>query len=312
MQPALVTDKAQSKPTKTKSGPSLWKQIVKHKTAYLFLMPKAILFLLFLAIPIGWAFLLAFQKYNVLLESEWVGLANFKRITESSVYPIALWNTLKYTIFSVPASVLLALVLASMIYPLSQRAQTFYRAAFYLPGVVSGVVIAMIWRYMYSTNGMLNGFLEWLGFDKIPWLTSSAWALWAVILMGILSPPGAGIIYYLAAMGNISKELYEAAEIDGANIFQQWAKITVPLLKPTTFYLTIISTIGSLQVFTSVLILTGGGPGHSTKTLTYLIYETAFGPDLNFGYASAQAIVLFFMIMVLAIVQYRFLRTDEG
>lgn len=289
----------------------LLREMNQNRVAYLFLLPKTILFILFLAIPVIWSFILAFQKYNVLIPSEWVGLDNFRRIFQSSVYPIAMKNTLKYTLVSVPASIFIALGLSSLIYPLSQKAQTFYRAAFYLPGVASGVVIAMIWRYMYSTNGMLNNFLLWLGFDRIPWLTSSHWSLWSVILMGIFTPPGAAIIYYLAAMGNISKELYEAADIDGANVFQQWWRITLPLLKPTTFYLTIIATIGSFQVFTSVLMLTGGGPGHSTKTLTYLIWETAFGPEMNFGYASAQAIILFFMIMALAVVQYRTLNTED-
>jgi multiple sugar transport system permease protein len=309
MQPAAISKKAASN---TKSAPSLWQQIVKNKSAYLFLLPKAILFICFLAIPVAWAFMLAFQKYNVLMDSEWVGLDNFRQIFQSSVYPIALWNTLKFTLISVPANIFMALLLSLMIFPLSQRAQTFYRAAFYLPGVASGVVIAMIWRYLLSTNGLLNGILQGVGLDQIPWLTSSAWALGSVILMGIFTPPGAAIIYYLAAMGNIPKELYEAAEIDGAGALHKWWSITLPILKPTTFYLTIMSTIASFQVFTSVLILTNGGPGHATKTLTFQIWDTAFGGDLDFGYASAQAIILFAMIMALALFQYRFLRSDES
>lgn len=306
MQPALA-----KKPATRGKVPHLLREVYKNRWAYLFLLPKAILFILFLAIPIVWSVMLAFQKYNVLIPSQWVGLENFRQIFRGTVYPIAFWNTLKYTLVSVPAGILIALAISSLIFPLSQKAQTFYRAAFYLPGVASTVVIAMIWRYMYSTNGMLNNFLVWLGFERIPWVTSSHWALWSVILMGIFTPPGSAIIYYLAAMGSISKELYEAADIDGASSLQKWWSITLPLLKPTTFYLTIISTIGAFQVFTSVLMLTGGGPGHSTKTLTYLIWETAFGPTMNFGYASAQAIILFLIIMALAIFQYRLLRVDE-
>lgn len=310
MEPALASSKTGAK-TNKKSGPSLWRQIVNNKTTYLFLLPKAIFFLVFLAIPVVWAFILAFQKYNILVPSEWVGLDNFRRIFESGVYPIALKNTLKFTVVSVPAGVLMALVLSSLIHPLSEKAQTFYRAAFYLPGVASAVVTAMIWRYLYSTTGLLNQMLHGFGVDPVPFLNSSSWALWSVILMGVITPPGAGIIYYLAAMGSIPKDLYEAAEIDGANALRRWWHITLPLLKPTTFYLTLMGTIGSLQVFTSVLLLTGGGPGHSTKTLTFLIWESAFGGDMEFGYASAQAIVLFGMILLLGILQHRFMRSDD-
>ncbi|HLN63436.1 MAG TPA: sugar ABC transporter permease [Symbiobacteriaceae bacterium] len=296
--------------TKPSPGRGLWSQVRQNYAAYLFLAPKAILFLLFVAFPVVWAFGVAFQKYTVLLDSRWVGLDNFIRITESGIYPIAFKNTIKYTLVTVPGNVLLALILATAIYPLSARAQTFFRAAFYLPGVVSAVVIAMVWRWLYSQNGLFNGMISMMGFDPIPWLTSSAWSIWSIILMALLTPPGGGIIYYLAAMGSIPKDLYEAADIDGASALQKWWRITLPLLKPTTFYLTILGTIGSFQVFTSVLILTNGGPGHSSRTLVSLIYDTAFR-DGDFGYASAQGIVLFLMIMVVAVFQYRFLRGEE-
>lgn len=288
----------------------LWRQMKRNYPAYLFLAPKAILFLFFVAFPVVWAFVVAFQKYNVLLDSRWVWFDNFIRITQSGIYPIALKNTLKYTLVSVPGNVLLALILATAIYPLSARAQTFFRAAFYLPGVISAVVVAMVWRWLYSQNGLFNGMLATFGFDPVPWLTSSAWSMWSIILMSLLTPPGGGIIYYLAAMGAIPKDLYEAADIDGATGLQKWWKITLPLLKPTTFYLTILATIASFQVFTSVLILTNGGPGHSSRTLVTLIYDTAFR-DADFGYASAQGVVLFLMIMVVAVFQYRFLKGDE-
>ena len=288
----------------------LWQQVKKNYPAYLFLAPKAVLFVLFVAFPVLWAFYVAFHKYTVLLDSRFVFLDNFLRIFESGIYPIALKNTLKYTLVTVPGNVLLALVLATAIYPLSARAQTFYRAAFYLPGVISSVVIAMVWRWLYSQSGLFNGMLTTLGFDPLPWLTSSAWSMWSIILMSLLTPPGGGIIYYLAAMGSIPKDLYEAADIDGASGLQKWWRITLPLLKPTTFYLTILATIASFQVFTSVLILTNGGPGHSSRTLVTLIYDTAFR-DADFGYASAQGVVLFFMIMVVAVFQYRFLRGEE-
>jgi multiple sugar transport system permease protein len=293
---------------------SKWKILIldvwKNRSAYLFLLPKLTIFTLFIAIPVVWAFLLAFQEYGV-FESEWVGLSNFVAVYESEAFRIALWNTFKYTIFTVPVNVFLALFLATLIFPLGKVSQSFFRAAFYLPTVTSMVIIAMVWRWMYNSRyGLFNYFLSWFDIPPIDWLGQSATALWALIIMSVLIPPGVGIIMYLAAMGSISESLYEAAKIDGANAFQRWLKITLPMLKPTTLYLVMLSTIGSFQVFTQIILMTGGGPGYATETLVHVIYKTAFR-DMEFGVASAQAMVLFVIILILSVIQYRILRTDD-
>lgn len=290
--------------TKSKSRlQQLLRSMWKERAAYLFLLPKLILFIAFILIPVIWAFVISFQEYGV-FESEWVGFDNFKAAFASESFRVALVNTLKYTVVTVPCSVLLALGLATLINPLGKWSQGFFRGAFYLPTVTSMVIIAMVWRWVYNYRyGLFNYFLDFFGIPPQDWLNQSDTALWALIIMSVLIPPGVGIIMYLAAMGSIPESLYESAKIDGANAFQRWWRITIPLLKPTTLYLTMLSLIGSFQVFIQVILMTGGGPGNATETLVHLIYKTAFR-DMEFGLASAQAIVLFVITLIFGIAQY--------
>ncbi|MGB8954696.1 MAG: sugar ABC transporter permease [Tumebacillaceae bacterium] len=281
----------------------LLREMWKERAAYLFLLPKMVLFTAFILIPVIWAFLISFQEYGI-FDSEWVGLKNFQATFESEAFKDALLNTLKYTVVTVPFNIFLSLGLATLIHPLGKWSQGFFRGAFYLPTVTSMVIIAMVWRWVYNYRfGLFNYALDFLGIPAQDWLNQSDTALWALIIMSILIPPGVGIIMYLAAMGSIPETLYESAKIDGANSFQRWWRITVPLLKPTTLYLTMLSLIGSFQVFTQIILMTGGGPGHATETLVSLIYKTAFR-DMEFGLASAQAIVLFVITLIFGVMQY--------
>jgi multiple sugar transport system permease protein len=281
----------------------LLREMWKERAAYLFLLPKMVLFTAFILIPVIWAFLISFQEYGI-FDSEWVGLKNFQATFESEAFKDALLNTLKYTVVTVPFNIFLALGLATLIHPLGKWSQGFFRGAFYLPTVTSMVIIAMVWRWVYNYRfGLFNYALDFLGIPAQDWLNQSDTALWALIIMSILIPPGVGIIMYLAAMGSIPETLYESAKIDGANSFQRWWRITVPLLKPTTLYLTMLSLIGSFQVFTQIILMTGGGPGHATETLVSLIYKTAFR-DMEFGLASAQALILFVITLIFGVMQY--------
>ena len=284
--------------------------VAPEHSAYLFLLPKLILFVLFVAIPVIWAFVLSFQEYKI-FGSEFVGLDNYIKVFQSEAFLVALKNTLLFTVVTVPFSVLSALVIASMIFVLGKVSQSFFRSAFYLPTVTSMVIIAMVWRWMYNYEfGLFNYILGWFGIEQINWLGQSSSALWALIIMQCLIPFGVGIIMYLASMGSISHSLYEAARMDGASSFKQWLHITIPLLKPTTLYLVLLSTIGSFQVFTQIIMMTGGGPGNATETLVHLIYKTGFR-DFEFGLAAAQSVVLFVIILIFSIIQFRVLRHDE-
>lgn len=295
---------------KKRSNQSVWKQMKKNYAAYLFLLPKLVLFTLFVAIPVLWAFVLSFQEYKI-FGSEFAGLQNYITVFQSAAFMAALKNTLLFTVVTVPFGVITALIGASMIFALGKVSQSFFRSAFYLPTVTSMVIIAMVWRWMYNYDfGLFNYLLGWFGVDPINWLGQSSTALWALIIMQCLIPFGVGIIMYLASMGSISTALYEAAKIDGAGSLKQWWHITVPLLKPTTLYLVLLSTIGSFQVFTQIIMMTGGGPGNATETLVHLIYKTGFR-DFEFGLAAAQSVVLFVIILIFSVIQFRVLRHDE-
>lgn len=282
--------------------------IKKYKWDYLFLLPKLIVFLIFVALPVLWALIISFQEYGI-FETSWVGLTNFIDIFRGDLFYIALWNTFRYTIVVVPSQVVIALILASLINPLNKKAQSFFRGAFYLPTVTSVVVISMVWRWIYNSKGLMNYLLALFNIDAVNWLGSSNLALTAIIMMSVLTPPGVGVILYLANMGSIPESLFEAARIDGAGPFKAWLKITLPLVKPTTFYLAILGTIGSFQVFTKVLLLTDGGPGYATTTLVHLIYNSAFR-DFDFGFAAAQAVILFVIVLIFSFIQRKFLSSD--
>lgn len=279
----------------------------KNYAAYLFLLPKLILFTLFIAIPVVWAFVLSFQEYRIMDANNLVWFENYRKVFESDAFKQALLNTTIYTVVTVPFNVITALIAATLIHSLGKFAQNFFRAAFYLPTVTSMVIIAMVWRWMYNYEfGLFNHVMGWFGMEPINWLGQTNSALWAIIIMQMLIPFGVGIILYMASMSSISDSLYEAATIDGANAFQKWIKITIPMLTPSTVYLTLLSTIGSFQVFTQIILMTGGGPGYATETLVHLIYKTGFR-DFEFGLAAAQSVVLFFIIFIISVLQYKVL-----
>ncbi|MBE3584528.1 MAG: sugar ABC transporter permease [Limnochordaceae bacterium] len=288
-----------------------WKRLEWREAfeGYLFVLPKLVLFAIFLVTPVLMGVQMAFENVQP-FRSTWVGLENFRALTHDNVFWLSLRNTAIYTLVVVPVAVMTALGLASLIQPLSNVLQTFYRAAYYLPAVASAVVLALVWKWLFDYDyGLFNYLLGLLGVGKVQWLVSPDIALWSIILMAILSPPGAGVVLYLAAMNGIPRELYEAAEIDGASGFQKWWRLTVPLVTPTTLYIVVMSTIGSFQIFTNVFIMTGGGPGNATTTMVTEIYNSAF-QFFNFGKASAEALVLFAIVTALAVVQFRWLSRD--
>lgn len=281
------------------------KKFHEYKWGYFFVAPMFILFVIFSFIPVIRSIMLAFQNYD----GSW-GIENFQWMLGDRVFWIALKNTLIYTLVIVPKNLLLALILASIIQPFSNKVQTFFRTAFYLPAVTSAVVFSLIWLWILNPEmGFLNHLLGVFGLQKIGWLTNPDIALWGIIFTDFVLAPGSGIILYLAAMNGIPKTLYEAAEIDGAGFFAKWWYITVPLVKSTTLYLLIVYMIGSFQVFTKINIMTNGGPGNSTQTIVKLIYDSAF-KDYDWGYASAQALVLFVIIGIISLIQFKFFSND--
>jgi multiple sugar transport system permease protein len=285
----------------------------KHIWAYTFLVPDFAVFSIFIAIPVVLAVVIAFKHFDPLagiMGSPWVFLDNFKTTFTDRVFWISMRNTFIYTVIMVPWGILVALFLASLIYPLSMKAQTFFRAAYYLPGVASAVVLAMVWKWIFDpTWGLFNYLFAQVGLGPFPWLSSPDTALPSIMLSGMLAAPGGGVILYLAAMGRVPKVLHESAKIDGASAIQRWWHITLPLLKPVTLYLCVVGTIVGFQIFAKIFIMTNGGPGYATNVLVLSIYNRAFR-DLEFGVAASQALVLFAIVAGFAIIQFKYLSTD--
>ncbi|HEY9076297.1 MAG TPA: sugar ABC transporter permease [Anaerolineaceae bacterium] len=281
----------------------------RYKWSYFFIAPSMLLFLIFIAYPVFQAFLFAFQKVN-LQGSTWVGFKNFIDLGNSTLFWASMQHTVIYAFFVVVAWISSSMVVAALIQPLSNKVQSLFRGAFYLPNVTSVIVISLVWIWIFEPDyGFFNYLLTLVGLPKVLWLQNPDIALWSIVLSTVLIVPGSGVVLYSAAMGSIPTEFYEAAELEGASGFQKLVHITFPLLKPTTLYLTVIYTIAGFQIFERVYIMTGGGPINATTTLVQLIYMTAFS-DFNYGRASAQALILFAIIAVFSFIQFKFLGTD--
>jgi len=281
---------------------------MKHDIPYaiLFLAPSLLGLIVFTLIPIIASLGLSFTDWNLLSPPKFVGLQNFKDIFADGVLWISLTNTLKYAAMIIPGSTALALALALFInreFPGIKLIRLF----FMLPGVASLVAIAMVWRWLYNDQfGLFNSGLRAIGLSPIGWLTTEQWVLPAIVLMLLWSGMGFDAIIYLAALRNIPRHLYEAAELDGANSWQQFWKITFPLLTPIHFYNLIIGLIGSFQVFDVIYVMTDGGPGFSSRVFAYHLFLQAFR-RFRMGYASAMAWFLFLIIFVLTLIQWRIL-----
>ncbi|MBX7246638.1 MAG: sugar ABC transporter permease [Candidatus Sumerlaeaceae bacterium] len=283
-----------------------------------FVAPNLLLFGAFVLVPVAGAFMLAFKDYKAglgLWGSPWIGFSNFTDIFLNPVFAGDFWmamvNTAVITVVLVPINIGLALGLAALIYPLGMRAQGFYKAAFYLPGIISAVIIAIVWQWMFSEhNGLINITLRSMGLSPVNWFGERWTAIAAIIISTIPYAPGGGIILYLAAMGRLPVELLEAADLDGATRWQRLRHVVLPLLKPTTLYLVVISTIESFKIFTPIYVMTRGRPANQSTSLVFEIYQSAFDAS-EFGLACAEAIVLFAIVMIFAVIQFKYLRSDE-
>jgi multiple sugar transport system permease protein len=286
----------------------------KHGWSYAFVLPSMITFTLFVLVPVLWAFVISFQRYSLTRGGTWVTPFYRNYVTaftqSNDLFVRAIGNTLIYTLFTVTTNILIGLILASLIQPLSHRLRTFFRAAYYLPAVTSAIVVGMTWAYIFNAQwGFANYLLRLASLPPVRWLSDPDIALASVTLSAILTMPATAIVLFSAAIGSIPQEYYEAAEIDGASPIRKWWNITVPLIKSTTLYLVVLYTIASFEVFERIYIMVPSGVGNSTQTIVTQIYNNGFR-DLNYGVASAQAFVLFVMVAVVAAFQFRFLRSD--
>lgn len=271
--------------------------------AYLFILPNYLILIVFLIIPILRTIQLSFCSYD-LVQSSFVGLANYTALLKDTVFRRSLFNTLVYSLCTIPIAMALGLLLALALNKLSYI-RSFFRTVFFLPHILSIVAVSMAWLYMYDTNaGILNRLLKLVGMRSVPWLTDTSYALLSVCVVGIWATCGYNMLIFLSGLQAIPDYLYEAARIDGATPVHQFVHITLPMLSQTTFFIFIMACINSFQVFGQVYILTNGGPSNSTTTIAHQIYKNGF-ELYNMGYASAMAVVLMAAILLITLVNMK-------
>nr|WP_176473270.1 sugar ABC transporter permease [Niallia circulans] len=274
---------------------------------YLFISPWIIGFIGLMLGPMLFSFYASFTDYNITSKMNFIGLANYKQMfTVDDMFWTSLWNTLYYVLFSVPITTAGALLLAVL---LNQKVKgmKIFRTIFYLPAVLSGVAVYFLWMQLLSpSTGMVNTMLSWVGIEGPAWLFDPKWTKPALILMKIWSV-GGGMLLYLASLQGVSKNLYEAAEIDGANIFQKFFHITLPMVSPVIFFDLVTSTIGSFQIFQEAYVMSesgNGGPANSLLFYNLHMWNNAF-KTFDMGYASGMAWILFVIIMILTVFQLK-------
>lgn len=259
---------------------------------------------IWIGLPMLASIVLSFTQYDVISAPRFIGLSNFEDLFTNPVFMTSLKNTAIYAFFTVPVSMAIALVLAVM---LNQgiRGQMLYRTAIFIPQVTATVAIALVWLWIYNPRGGLaNQLLGFFGIGPVSWLTDTSWSLPSIIAVGVWQGIGLKMLIYLAALQGLPKDVFEAASIDGASAVQKFVQITVPMLKPATFFVLVTSIIGAFQAFDQVYILTQGGPANSTTLITYEIYKSAF-QQFRMGLACAQSLVLFIFLIVLTLINRR-------
>ncbi len=253
----------------------------------------------------------SFNDWNPLVgKMNFIGLNNYKQALLSASFKKAIVNTFYFSASVVILRTSLGLIFAVLINQVT-RFKTFMRSAYFLPVVMPLVAVAIVWKWIYHPRiGLLNSLLAIFGISGVNWLSNSATAMPAIIFMTVWKDLGYAIVIFIAALLNVPKTVYEAAEIDGANGLNKFFSITVPLVKPTTVFIMITTLIGSFQSFIQIMIMTSGGPAGSTKVLSYLIFEEAFD-NMRFGYASSLSTILFIMIIIITYIQFKFLKGDD-
>ncbi|WP_243298010.1 carbohydrate ABC transporter permease [Bacillus litorisediminis] len=308
--PKLENKAVISKKVKLPLKERIKKEWNRNAIVYIFLIPALVHFLIFQVIPFAFSFVLTFMDWRVIGTSEFVGFKHWEAFLNDKLAWRAIWNTVLFSIYYIIPTMAMGLILALIINS-GIRFSNLFKGIFFLPVVTSFVIIAGLWGWLFrgTESGMINYLLGLFGVDPQLFLADSGQALMVLAGLSIFKVSGSTMIYYFAGLQSIPKQLYEAAKIDGASRSKIFWTITFPLLKPIHFYVAIITTIGSFQVFDSTYLLTGGGPNYSTTTIVYYLYEQGF-TSLNLSYASVLSYVLFFIILTISLIQRKYLGKD--
>lgn len=275
----------------------------KERSGYWFALPYVMFFLLFVAYPLVFSFVLIFHRWNIITPMEWIGLKNLSHLLSDPQFFRAMRNTFVFLFIHIPLEIVVALGFALLLNSkISFRG--VFRALYFLPVVVSGVVVTILWQNLYSyDNGVLNTLFTRIGFPRIPWLIDSVFAMPSIAIMATWKNVGIYIVLFLVGLQNIPRDLYEAADLDGATGTKQFFHVTLPMLNPTIVLIVALSTIGGFSLFIEPYVLTGGGPMQSTMSGMLYIYNQAFYFG-HMGYAATLGFV-FAVIMLLVVVLQR-------
>jgi len=274
--------------------------------AYLFLTPALTIFILFTLIPLFFVVYLSFTKYNIITPPLFNDYKNWIRLTIDKRFLLIFWNSVKYVLLLVPLHMVVGLLLAVGVNSLRNHQLVYsLRTIYYFPTLIATSSVAMVWVFVFSTDlGMLNYFLSRLGIAKTPWLASSFWVYPATMIFSLWKFNGGYFLYFFIGIQGIDRTYLEAASIDGASTFRKFFSITLPLISPTIFFVLVTNIIGCIQIFDEPYMLTGGGPGDASRSLSLYIYETAFKSH-NYGYASVMSLVLLVIVLLITLIQFR-------
>ena len=306
MQTATVTNALDRKRESASLGRQKRRESVVGSS---FIAPAVILLIVFLVLPFLFAILFGFTKFNLLRPDkiQFIGLENYKILFQDSLFYKSLFNTLYFTAIVVPVQCAVALMLALLVNH-QLKARNLYRIVYFSPVVTSMTVIAILWIYLYNPNeGLINSALNFFGIPNQPFLRSADQAMYSIIFMSVWQAAGYQMMIFLAGLQGISKDLYEASSIDGANRWQQLRFITIPSLYNVTVFVLTITTIQAVKLFVQPYIMTNGGPENSTRTLALLIYQQGF-QFRNAGYASAVSVIFFLIVVLISFSMKKFLR----
>lgn len=288
------------------------KLLMKDLRALPYLLPFFLAYVVFTIFPIIKGLEMSLHDWSLVRKLDFIGIENYQKMFSDPHFWQTLWNTTKFVIYTTPTMVLLALGLA-LLANLNTKLKTLFRAAYFLPSILSVSVISFLAIFMLQPyNGFVNTLIHSIGIDAEPfWLADKSLAWVTIVVVTLWWTVGFNMILFLAALQDIPESLYEAAEIDGASRWQMFVRITLPQLVPIGKVILLLQILASFKVFAQILLITGGGPGGATRPLIQYIYEVGFNQN-NMGYAATMSYALFFLLLILSIVQLRFQRREEG
>lgn len=286
------------------------------KAAYLFLAPALSAIFIFFFLPVIAAFIISFTDFDIYTLGDWstlrfVGFSNYLKLFDDPLFWQSLQNTFYYVIVAGPLSIAASLGAALMLNSSLIKFKGIFRLSYFMPVVTTLVAVAIVWRFIYHPKfGILNYILSFIGINPVDWLGDPVWAMPSIILMSVWKNFGYNMIIFIAGLQNIPEDLYEAASIEGASGWQKFKSITLPMLAPTTLFITVITMIGFFQIFAEPYVMTQGGPLNKTLTIVQYMYQEGFR-WWNMGYSSSIAFVLFFIIFISTMIQLKLQKSKD-